>query len=205
MMINLGSLIASLEGWMLCIDECKDECVICVMLPRWTARPDDRENVHIALYIAARSTMDYRVAAALYIYSIRKRTRPEPGALVKAWREAEITTKIPVQAGNTCWEAVLYKGILYAQSILDLDRPVLIKITPPRDKNEREKLRVLIEGKRITIKGKTYHVGGLLKKLGGEKLAPWIYLIPKRNIPQLKTKLAPFQQKTTMQTEKKEL
>ena len=205
MMINLGSLVPSLEGWVLCADECTDECVICVRLPRCAARLGEYEKVYMALYLAARSIMDYRVAAALHIHSVRTRTTLDPELLVRAWMKAMVTTRIPVQVDDTCWEAVLYRGILYAQSILVLDRPILVKITPPRDKNEREKLRVLVEGKRITVKGKTYHVGGLLKKLGGEKLAPWIYLIPRRNLPQLKTKLAPFKQKTTIQIEKKEI
>jgi len=52
-------------------------------------------------------------------------------------------------------------------STLDLERPVLVKVDPPRDKRERERLRTLLEGKRVTIKGRTYHVDGLIKKLGG--------------------------------------
>ncbi len=36
------------------------------------------------------------------------------------------------------WHAVLYRGILYAHSILDLERPVLVKVDPPGDRRERE-------------------------------------------------------------------
>ena len=84
---------------------------------------------------------------------------------------------------------MLYKGILYAQQILDLDRPVVVRVEPPSDKRERERLRVLLEGMRVTVNGKTYHVGGLVKRLGGEKLAPWVYLIPKKNLPELEKRV----------------
>ena len=56
---------------------------------------------------------------------------------------------------------------------------------PPKDKRERERLRVLLEGKRATVRGKTYHVGGLVKRLGGERIALWTYLVPRRNLPKL--------------------
>ena len=46
----------------------------------------------------------------------------------------------------------------------------------PEDKLERERLRVMLEGKRVTVKGKTYRVAGLVEKLGGERIAPWTYL-----------------------------
>ena len=69
--------------------------------------------------------------------------------------------------------------------MLSLDKRVIVRVEPPRDKLERERLRVLLEGKRVTVKGRTYHVGGLVKKLGGERIAPWAYLVPRRNLPQL--------------------
>ncbi len=40
----------------------------------------------------------------------------------------------------------------------------------------------MLEGKRVTVRGKTYHVGGLLKRIGGERIAPWIYLVPKKSL-----------------------
>ncbi|GAY25388.1 hypothetical protein ATG_05910 [Desulfurococcaceae archaeon AG1] len=75
---------------------------------------------------------------------------------------------------------MLYRGILYAYSILDLEKPVLIKIEPPVDK--RERLRTMLEGRRVTVRGKTYWVGGLLKKIRGERIASWVYLMLKKSI-----------------------
>jgi len=43
-------------------------------------------------------------------------------------------------------------------------------------------LRYLIEGTTTSVNGRRYRVGGLLKKIGGERLAPWIYLIPKKKL-----------------------
>jgi len=49
---------------------------------------------------------------------------------------------------------VRWRGIAYAQTILDLERLVIIEIEPPKDRRKREKLRVLLEDKRVTARGK---------------------------------------------------
>ena len=51
---------------------------------------------------------------------------------------------------------------------------------PPRDRRARERLRYLIEGTTTSVNGRRYRTGGLLRKIGGERLVPWIYLIPKK-------------------------
>lgn len=188
MKFDLSCLIPALEGWIVCVDECDDICTICINLPEWVRELEEREKIYLSLYIFARAVMDYRVVSALHIYSIRNRVMLRPEILSKALRETKVSLKIPrVIEGEDpyAWTAVLYKGMAYAQSILDLDKPVVLKIKPPKDKCEREKLRVLLEGKRVTVKGKTYHVGGLIKKFNGEKIAPWIYLVPKRTVPEV--------------------
>ena len=133
----------------------------------------------------------------MHVWSVRNRVVLRPELLVRALREARVESRVPPAIEEGCpyaWEAVLYKGILYAQQILDLEKPVIVKVEPPSDKRAREKLRVLLEGKRVTVNGKTYHVGGLVKKLGGKKLAPWVYLIPKKNVRELEKHGVPFQQ-----------
>jgi hypothetical protein len=182
-------LIPALDGWVLCVDEEGEDCTISVKLPGWVDK-DKVERIYIALYIAARATMDYRVAAALHIYSARNKVAVHPNIAIKALTGSKIYSKISrsMEDEDYAWQAVLYRGILYAQSILDLERPVLVKVDPPRDKRERERLRTLLEGKRVTIKGRTYHVDGLIKKLGGEKIAPWIYLVPKKSIKEIEEK-----------------
>ncbi len=193
MKVELGTLVPALEGWVLCVDECRGDCSVCVDLPGWAGRLGLAERLQLALYLAARATMDYRVAAAMHIYRVRSRAAVSPEILIRALREARVESRVPRAVEGGCphaWEAVLYRGILYAQSILDLDRPVVVKVEPPGDKSARERLRVLLEGKRVTVKGKTYHVGGLVKRLGGERLAPWVYLVPKRALPELERQLA---------------
>jgi hypothetical protein len=182
-------LIPALDGWILCVDEEGEDCTISVKLPDWVDK-DKVKRIYIALYIAARTTMDYRVAAALHIYSARNKVAVHPNIAIKALTGSKIYSKISrsMEDEDYAWQAVLYRGILYAQSILDLERPVLVKVDPPRDKRERERLRTLLEGKRVTIKGRTYHVDGLIKKLGGEKIAPWIYLVPKKSIKEIEEK-----------------
>ena len=182
-------MIPALDGWVLCVDEEGEDCTISVKLPDWVDK-DKVKRIYIALYIAARTTMDYRVAAALHIYSARNKVAVHPNIAIKALTGSKIYSKISrsMEDEDYAWQAVLYRGILYAQSILDLERPVLVKVDPPRDKRERERLRTLLEGKRVTIKGRTYHVDGLIKKLGGEKIAPWIYLVPKKSIKEIEEK-----------------
>lgn len=182
-------MIPALDGWVLCVDEEGEGCTISVKLPDWVDK-DKVKRIYIALYIAAKTTMDYRVAAALHIYSARNKVAVHPNIAIKALTGSKIYSKISrsMEDEDYAWQAVLYRGILYAQSILDLERPVLVKVDPPRDKRERERLRTLLEGKRVTIKGRTYHVDGLIKKLGGEKIAPWIYLVPKKSIKEIEEK-----------------
>ena len=194
MRVDLGILVPALRGWTLCIDETSCDCMICVQLPRWAGRFSEREKVYLALFLAAKHLLDYRVAAAMHVYMVRNKVALRPELLTRTLREAKVVSKIPraiEEDSAYAWEAVLYKGVVYAQLILSLDRPVIVKVEPPKDKRERERLRVLLEGKRVTVKGRTYHVGGLVKKLGGERIAPWIYLLPRRNLPKLLEQVKP--------------
>jgi hypothetical protein len=136
-------LIPALDGWVLCVDEEGEDCTISVKLPDWVDK-DKVKRIYIALYIAARTTMDYRVAAALHIYSARNKVAVHPNIAIKALTGSKIYSKISrsMEDEDYAWQAVLYRGILYAQSILDLERPVLVKVDPPRDKRERERLRI---------------------------------------------------------------
>ncbi len=188
MRVDLGVLVPALRAWNLCIDEPDCDCAICVQLPGWAGGLGERERVYLALYVAARHVMDYRLTAAMHIYSVKNRVTVRPELLVKSLREASVVSRVPRAIDDDspyAWEATLYRGIVYAEQILSLDRPVIVKVEPPKDKLERERLRVVLEGKRVTVKGKTYHVGGLVKKLDGKRIAPWTYLVPRRNLPKL--------------------
>jgi len=187
MKLDLGTLIPVASGWILCVDECDVSCSICVNLPHEFLNLSDKEKLYISLYLTARKTLDYRIAAAMHVYSVKNKVAVGSEVLVKALKEGEIESKIPQALEDVpyAWEAVRWRGIAYAQTFLDVERPVLVKVKPPKDKHLREKLRTLLEGKRVVVKGKVYKVNGLIKKVDGEKIAPWIYLIPKKHIPKL--------------------
>jgi len=51
--------------------ECRGDCSVCVELPDWARGLGEAEKLHLALYLAARATMDYRVAAAMHIHAVR--------------------------------------------------------------------------------------------------------------------------------------
>ncbi len=188
MKVDLDTLVPALRGWTLCIDEPSCDCMICIQLPEWARKLSERERVYLALFLAAKHLLDYRVTAAMHIYMVRNRVVLRPELLTRALREARVTSRVPralEEDSVYAWEAVLYRGIVYAEQILSLEKPVVVKVEPPKDKLERERLRVLLEGKRVTVKGKTYHVDGLVKRLDGERIAPWTYLLPRRNLPKL--------------------
>ncbi|MEB3778751.1 MAG: hypothetical protein GSR85_00750 [Desulfurococcales archaeon] len=188
MRVDLGVLLPALRGWTLCIDEPGCDCMVCVQLPEWAGKFSEREKVYLALFLAAKHLLDYRVAAALHVYMVKNRVALRPELLTRTLREAKVVSRIPraVEEDSAyVWEAVLYKGVVYAEQVLSLDKRVIVKVEPPKDKLERERLRVMLEGKRVTLKGRTYNVGGLVKKLGGERISPWVYLVPRRSLPRL--------------------
>ncbi len=191
MKISLGELVPALEGWFVCeMSSCSGDCVVCIELPSWCRSLGEKARVYVLLYVAARSCMDYRLVAALYLYSVGNRVFVDPGLLSRVWREARVVSRLPRRIEDDsvyAWRAVFYRGILYAQAILDLEKPVLVKIIPPRDRRGREKLRVFLEGKRTSRK-KIRSVRGFIGEIGGEKIAPWIYIVPKKNLPKLLSK-----------------
>jgi len=122
MRIDLGCLVPVLKGWMLCIDGCNGGCAFCVELPEELNGLNDAEKLYVALYITARRVLDYRIAAAMHIHFVKNRAMVEPELLVKALRSAKIMSKIPPaieEDSPYAWEAVKWRGIVYAQMILD--------------------------------------------------------------------------------------
>jgi len=181
---NLGDLVPAVRGWVVCVDERDATCSICVELPEWLQGLGSEEKVYVALYLVARATLDYRVAAAMHVFSLRSGVTVKPELLSKAAREATVSSAIPraLDEHPYAWQAALWRGIAYAQAILDLESPALVKVKPPEDRRQRKRLRVALEGKRPTASGPRR---GLVERLGGEKVAPWTYLIPKKNLPAL--------------------
>ncbi len=58
------------------------------------------------------------------------------------------------------------------------ERPVLMKLRRPSDRRSGERFRDLPEGRK-----------GLARELGCEKPAPWIYLVPRKKLPELVRRL----------------
>jgi len=125
MRTDLGELVRALSGWILCVDECGNECAICVELPEELRNLDNNRRLYVALYVAARRILDYRLAAAMHIHFVRTRSIVEPRILVKALSEAKFSSKIPpaIEDDNPyAWEAVKWRGIAYAQMVLSSKR-----------------------------------------------------------------------------------
>jgi hypothetical protein len=81
-------------------------CTISVRLPVWVDK-DEVERISIALYIAARATMDYRVAAALHIYSVRNRVAVHPRILIRVVEDSKIFSKIPRAIEDNSWASLI--------------------------------------------------------------------------------------------------
>jgi hypothetical protein len=64
------------------------------------------ERIHIALYIATRATMDYKVAA-LHIYSVRNRVAVHPQILIRAVEDSKIFSKIPRAIEDNSWASLI--------------------------------------------------------------------------------------------------
>ena len=183
MKVDLGRLVPALSGWRLCYDGSECKCTICVQLPPWAEGLDPRQKVYLALYIAARAIMDYRLVAAMHVYAVKERVMLRAELLARAVRESRVHTTIPRAVVEECpyaWEAVLYKGILYAEQLLSLEKPVLVIVKPPEDERARQEIKALLEGE-----DGTRHAEGLIRELGGIKVAPWVYLIPRSKIEPL--------------------
>jgi len=134
MRIDIGNLVRALAGWILCVDECDNECTICVELP-----DDELKNLnsdrklYVALYVAARRILDYRLAAAMHIHFVRSKVVVDPKLLVKALESAKFWSAVPPAAEDTdnpyVWEAVKWRGIVYAQMVLNSERRRVQPIT----------------------------------------------------------------------------
>lgn len=180
MIIELGRILPVLEEWRICVEECRDECICCV---ENLSGVEGVELEVLAIYLCAWRSRRYQLVAASHLHALRNRVAIDPEKIASAKKTAKIILRIEPYDIN--WETVFWRGLCYAHVFVDMERLVVVKIKPPSNKTEREKLRVLLEGKRVTLRRRTYHVGGLIKRLGGKKLAPWIYLVSKKDLHKL--------------------
>jgi len=68
MRADLGGLVRALAGRIFCVDEYSDGCTICIELPDELRDLNSDRRLYVALYVASRKLLDYRLAAAMYIY-----------------------------------------------------------------------------------------------------------------------------------------
>ena len=181
---NLGGLVPALDGWRILITDedipPNEDYISIVRFEKDALKSMDIvDAIEMAIYLTAREINDYRIASALVIYSLRKKRAPSLNRLNKLGKHAKVIANF--RRSDTPWGETYWKGVAYAQVLLDLEKPVVVKVIPPRDRRAKGRLRYLIEGTTVSARG-GYRVGGLLKRVGGEKLAPWIYLIPKKKL-----------------------
>jgi len=192
--INLGELIQVLDGLNVCVDECDEECGVCVWLPSWVekivAKIGERGRISLALYVVGRYLLDYQVIAAWWIFIIRNDVILFPEFYERAFREMRIVSKISRSIEDDsvfAWYYVRCRGVRYGETKLDLeDRLVVVKVEAMKDKRERERLRVLLEGRKRNVRGRIRRTAGLIESLGGVRLAPWVYLVPKRAVSEIR-------------------
>jgi len=125
MRLDLGDLVRALAGWVLCVDECGDGCTICVELPEELKDLDSDKKLYVALYVAARRILDYRLAAAMHIHFIKSKAVVDPKLLVKAPSEAKFSSVVPpaIEDDNPyVWESVKWRGIAYSTMILSSEQ-----------------------------------------------------------------------------------
>jgi len=125
MRLDLGNLVRALSGWILCVDECGGECTICVELPGELGDLDSDRKLYVALYVASRKILDYRLVAAMHIHFVRSRAVVEPRFLVKALSTARFWSVVPptIEDDNPyIWEAVKWRGIAYAEAVLSSEK-----------------------------------------------------------------------------------
>jgi len=126
MRLDLGDLVRALAGWVLCVDECSNECTICVELPDDELRNlDNNRKLYVALYVAARRILDYRLAAAMHIHFVKTKSIVEPRFLVKTLNKARFSSAVPPAVEDDSpyvWEAVKWRGIAYAQMVLGSEK-----------------------------------------------------------------------------------
>jgi len=126
MRLDLGDLVRALTGRIFCVDECSNECTICVELPDDELRNlDSDRKLYVALYAAARRILDYRLVAAMHIHFVKSRAVVDPKLLVKALENAKFWSVVPPAIDDNspyAWEAVKWRGIVYAEMVLGSEK-----------------------------------------------------------------------------------
>jgi len=126
MRIDIGNLVRALAGWILCIDECDSECTVCIELPDEELKDlDTNRRLYVALYVASRKILDYRLVAAMHIHFVKTKAVVEPKLLVKALSSAKVVSRVPPAIEDDSpyvWEAVRWRGIVYAETVMSAER-----------------------------------------------------------------------------------
>ncbi len=131
--------------------------------------------IDAVLYITAKEVGDYKLFAAWSLFRERNRIKATPSV----YREiSSYPHRVAIKKNPDGWEMEKCRGLLYAEQF----KEDIIVIKPPSDPIARERLRVKIEGVRVS-RGKRY--GGLAKKIGAKRLHPWVYAMPGFKIPKL--------------------
>jgi len=161
------------------------DCSLVVELPEWVYGLGVAGVRLAALYLAARSFRDSAAWASYHLEALLNGTWLSYEATLRLAREARVR---PLELGEV--DSVEYwRGLARALLALDKVRPVVVRIEPPTGRVERERLRHLLEGTTVTKAGRRRRSQGLIGKLGGVKLAPWLYVVPRVKLQELRKAL----------------
>ncbi len=183
--MSLGGLLPENEHRVVCIayegGEASGDCNIVVVLPPWARGLSDAVQELAALYLAARSLNDPSAWAAYHLAALLHGAALSYTLAARLAREARVEP-YPVQETDM---AAYWRGKARALLALDKLRMILVKVEPPRDRRAREKLRHILEGVAVTEQGRRRRSRGLVERLEGQKVAPWLYLVPRTGLQEL--------------------
>lgn len=165
MRVELGALVPDLKGETLCVDECASDCMYCVSLPQWSGTLSEGERVAAALYVAARCTGDYRLVAALYVYSYNEGKVLDPALVAAIEEESTVARPKCKRSGEEEWVGVLGKGLIYSGALLTGGVMAVVTVRP---EHRTWEMKLLM--RRLARKG------------GWIQVAPWTYTVPRRSL-----------------------
>jgi len=176
--MSLGGLLPENEHRVVCLvyegeELPRNGCSITVVLPEWTQRLSGVAQELAALYLAARSLNDPAAWAAYHLAALLQGYEIPYTLAARLAREARVE---PYGVHETNM-AAYWRGKARALLALDKLRMILVRVKPPKDRRHREKLRHTLEGVTVTAGGRRRRSRGLVERLGGKKIAPWLYLV----------------------------
>ncbi len=129
--------------------------------------------VEAVLYVTAKEAGDYKLFSSWIIFKERNKLNGSKEVYAEVSRYPH---SIMIKKNPDGWELEKCKGLLYAEQF----REKIVVIEPPSEPKQREKMRVKLEGVRVS-KNKSH--SGLVNEIGARKIRPWVYYVQGFKIP----------------------